>query len=103
MTIISININFSLFANIFVINYFYDYSHQYAKPAFIRELTTQDCGGAQFVETSGQVPTLPSPKSGPLVTISASYRHENLCFIRYCCFEKNYQSFVYLTCKNVCI
>jgi len=38
---------------------------KYVKPALTRQLTAHDCGEPQFVETPGQVPTLPSLKSGP--------------------------------------
>jgi len=38
---------------------------EYVKQALIRGLTAHDCGGLQLVEAPGQVPTLPSPKSGP--------------------------------------
>jgi len=36
---------------------------KYVKPALTRGLTARDCGGLQFMEVPGQVPTLSCPKS----------------------------------------
>jgi len=47
------------------INYFLIIHIKYFKPALTRGLTAHDCGGPLFVETTGQVPTFPSPKSDP--------------------------------------
>jgi len=38
---------------------------KYVNPALTRGLTAHECAGPQFVEVHWQVPTLPSPKSGP--------------------------------------
>jgi len=52
-----------LLPNTVVIIYIYDYSHYIRKPALTRGITAHECGGAQFVEAPGQMPTFPSRKS----------------------------------------
>ena len=65
MKIISKNENFSLFPKLSLLTMFMIICIEYVKQALIRGLTAHDCGGLQLVEAPGQVPTLPSPKSGP--------------------------------------
>jgi len=54
----------------------------YVKPALTRRFTALDCGCPHFVEALGQVPTLPSHKSGPAYKLLLSFRFQTVNYLK---------------------